>query len=57
MMQTSLLLMKSLNRTKTPISYSVVVSLFLKVTFFTFIRKTTCTFVNRNMINNCFSLQ
>ena len=37
MLQTSLLLMKSLNRTETPIFLSVVCSLFPKAIFFTFI--------------------
>ena len=37
MLQTSLLLMKSLNKTETPIFLSVVCSLFPKAIFFTFI--------------------
>ena len=37
MLQTSLLLMKSLNKTETPIFLSVVCSLFLKPIFLTFI--------------------
>ena len=37
MLQTSLLLMKSLNKTETPIFLSVVCSLFSKAIFFTFI--------------------
>ena len=37
MLQTSLLLMKSLNKTKTPIFLSVVWSLFPKALFFMFI--------------------
>ena len=37
MLQTSLLLMKSLNKTKTPIFLSVVCSLFPKAIFLTFI--------------------
>ena len=37
MLQTSLLLMKSLNKTKTPIFLSVVCSLFTKAIFLTFI--------------------
>ena len=37
MLQTSLLLMKSLNKTETPICLSVVCSLFPKAIFFTFI--------------------
>ena len=36
MLQTSLLLMKSLNKTETPIFDSVVCSLFPKATFLTF---------------------
>ena len=38
MLQTSLLLMKSLNKTETPIFLSVVRSLFPKAIFFTFIK-------------------
>ena len=37
MLQTSLLLMKSLNKTETPTFLSVVCSLFPKAMFFTFI--------------------
>ena len=37
MLQTSLLLMKSLNKTETPIFLSVVCSLFPKAIFLTFI--------------------
>ena len=37
MLQTSLLLMKSLNKTETPIFLSVVCSLLPKAIFFTFI--------------------
>ena len=37
MLQTSLLLMKSLNKTETPIFLFVVCSLFSKAIFFTFI--------------------
>ena len=37
MLQTLLLLMKSLNKTETPISLSVVCSLFPKAIFLTFI--------------------
>ena len=37
MLQTSLLLMKNLNKTETPIFLSVVCSLFPKAIFFTFI--------------------
>ena len=37
MLQTSLLLMKGLNKTETPIFVSVVCSLFPKAIFFTFI--------------------
>ena len=37
MLQTSLLFMKSLNKTETPIFLSVVCSLFPKVIFLTFI--------------------
>ena len=37
MLQTSLLLMKSLNKTETPIFLSVVCSLFPKAIFFMFI--------------------
>ena len=39
MLQTSLLLMKSLNKTETPIFLSVVRSLFPKAIFLTFILK------------------
>ena len=39
MLQTSLLLMKSLNKTETPIFLSVVCSLFPKAIFLTFIIK------------------
>ena len=39
MLQTSLLLMKSLNKTETPIFLSVVCSLFPKAIFLTFILK------------------
>ena len=37
MLQTSLLLMKNLNKTETPIFLSVVCSLFPKAIFFTFV--------------------
>ena len=37
MLQTSLLLMKSLNKTETPIFLSVVCSMFQKAIFLTFI--------------------
>ena len=42
MLQTSLLLMKSLNKTETPIFKSVVCSLFPKAIFLTFIVIKTC---------------
>ena len=41
MLQTSLLLMKSLNKTETPIFLSVVCSLFPKAMFLTFISRPT----------------
>ena len=40
MLQTPLLLLKSLNKTETPIFLSVVCSLFLKAIFLTFILQT-----------------
>ena len=39
MMQTSLMLMKSLNKTKTPIFQSVVCSLFPKAIFFSLLQR------------------
>ena len=42
MLQTSLLLMKSLNKTETPIFLSVVCSLFPKAIFLTFIYPVLC---------------
>ena len=44
MLQTSLLLMKSLNKTETPIFLSVECSLFPKAIFLTFILENLTTF-------------
>ena len=44
MLQTSLLLMKSLNKTETPIFLSVVCSLFPKAIFLTFIVDKICLY-------------
>ena len=49
MLQTSLLLMKSLNKTETPIFLSVVCSLFPKAIFLTFI------FFFANMFGHSFT--
>ena len=47
MLQTSLLLMKSLNKTETLFFYSAVCSLFPKEIFLMFIKKGSCQFLAR----------
>ena len=47
MFQTSLLLMKSLNKTETPFFYSAVCSLFPKAIFLMFIKKGSYHFLAR----------
>ena len=50
MLQTSLLIMKSLNKTETPIFLSVVCSLFPKAIFLTFIIQLSLLLINKTEI-------
>ena len=56
MLQTSLLLMKSLNKTETPIFLSVVCSLFPKVIFLTFISNGSLAICHCMQIFNLVSI-
>ena len=49
MLQTSLLLMKSLNKTETPIFLSVMCSLFPKAIFLTFILIVVCVALSASL--------